>query len=664
MGAILSAALLLPASAGAAKLHVAKGRLLADGTALISGKLAGRTPRSLVLSKDSRYSAGDVLLGAAVKKARGHRFTAWVSVPESSARGRLVLLGCRRAKPSRRGCRPLGRVRVSAAAPLRLATPVLDGAHVATGVIGLRGGSLTATAADGTTYTLTIPADDAVETPVTLTPVSTLNPSGGLGPLIHGVMIEPLGDAPPGATLTINSPGAPPAKARVAAFGGADPSGAAFLLPTRPGQSTTIALTNFGGYGIVAAPSAGASAARTAAGPVACPGAGAARNNAAARAASSGSRPLISCVTAAEVLNQWSKIVVESQLDRKTFEEGAEAILRAVEGESAPVLSRPPTEEGLAELSQAETIALGIYRQTELLGTGARSLALGTMSQIIRYSEELYRKLCTSPTPNSAVVEDYTISLIGQARQAALLGIQESGNWQDTVEKCLAKLHLRVSVANKVENHYAPAGTGMAAGASLKAKAEIISKPSEGPLGPRYAINGGNPKLEFESASAALEAPPPGVTASVTAKAGTLALEGGVFLAGHRRVRCDKNRHFVVEHFDYLFIQPYGLWNDNETVTVAGGSIEVPYTFGFAADGWGERYPTKVPTSAPLDPTNYVVMRVSPVKPEGTDDWLPGVGPQATKAASGSCVVGTSVNLQECSSYSFNATFEGEGLPG
>jgi hypothetical protein len=654
--------------AAAAKLHVTAGRLSPNGTALVTGRLPHGTqlPRSLVLSKDARYSSKDVQLGATVKRGRHGTFSAWLSLPGAAPHGKMRLLGCSRTKPSRRGCKVFGTLRVSAGTVLQVATPVLDTAHQATAVVPRAGGSLTATAADGATFTLTIPANDAPQTAVTLTPVSTLNPSGGIGTLSDGVMVEPIGQAPPGSTLTIHTASAPTAHARVIAFGGADPSEAAFLLPFKASATTTIALSTFGGYGIAQPPSGHASAARAASSRIACMGSA---RSAKARAASS-VEPEISCITAAQTLNEWSLAATATHGNPQVLEEAATAILQAVEREVAPILSHPPTEEGAAELTQAVAVAMTVYRQyaaAEIGGAHVRTLVVGSLSQIFRYGEDLYEHLCTAPVSNSAVVYDYIVALADEQRQRTLLGLPEvSSGYVATIEKCAAKLHLKLSASDEVENQYITLGTGLVGNAKLHvSSAEIVTKATEGPLGPRYAVNGGNPKLEFDSASARLENPPSGTTASVTAKSGTLALEGAISLAGHERIRC-ANHKFVIEHFVYLFVVPFQLWDDSETVTVADAGVEVPYPYSLAADAWGQSFANKAPspgaTFQPIKPSEYVIVRMSPVSPEIPDNWLPQIGREATKAASGSC--SRTVNFQGCSTYSFKAKFEGEALSG
>lgn len=654
-GAVLLALLVAPA-AQAAKLHV-HGGLRADSLAQVTG--AG-SPRSLVLSKDGRYGPGDVVLGASVKRAHGGRFKAFLAVPETGLRGHLKLLGCKSAKPSRRSCHALGNVVVGAAQALHVATPVTDGAHSASGIIGRLGGSISTRAADGTTFTLTVPANDAVDTPVTLTPVTTLNPSGGFE-LLHGVMVEPVGDAPPGSTLTIASPAPPPAGTGVIAFGGADPSEAAFRFPGRAGASTTVTLTTFGGYGLARAGGKAARAASRGIGPSACPSA--AGGVGLARTAAAGSQPLITCSTAADVLNAWQKAITEKGESAQLINESTEAIFKAIEQEATPILSRPPTEEGAAELKQVVIVLLGVERQSQLMDTENRAIVRGTLTQIMRYGEELYQHLCTGPVANSAVTQDYVIALLGVERQAALAGIETNPNGLlPTIEACFSKLHLKVSAEGTTSDHYSLAGSGMSGGITEKAGATIISQPSEGPLGPRYAIEGGNPSLQFSNSSASLEAPPAGVTASVGATTGKLLLEGNVFLAGHERIRCDKNKHFIIEHFAYLFLQPSAIWDDDVTVNVEDAGIKIPYPFSFMADGWVEQFAARPDPTKPLNPAAYIVMRVSPEHPESPDTWLPGVGSKAEKSASGSCTKFAGAN--ECRDYKFSASFEGQGLPG
>src|SRR5947209_3801477 len=69
---------------------------------------------------------------------------------------------------------------------------VLDASRAATAVIGTAGGSLTATASDGTIFTLTIPSQALLSSEtVTITPVAQAMNVPFSGGLVAGVELEP-----------------------------------------------------------------------------------------------------------------------------------------------------------------------------------------------------------------------------------------------------------------------------------------------------------------------------------------------------------------------------------------------------------------------------------------------------------------------------------------
>jgi hypothetical protein len=129
--------------------------------------------------------------------------------------------------------------------------PLLDSAHAGSANLDDKGGSVTATGADGTVFILEVPPDALVgpET-VTLTPVSRIDRFPYSGGLVAGVEIEPLGlELMLPATLTIRPASSPPVN-RTLPFsysrGGED-----FILYPRAVDTSTLRLplVRFGGYG-------------------------------------------------------------------------------------------------------------------------------------------------------------------------------------------------------------------------------------------------------------------------------------------------------------------------------------------------------------------------------------------------------------------------------
>lgn len=155
-------------------------------------------------------------------------------------------------------CTPGGRTSTGGAAPVQLGnyenaikvTPTLDSERAVTGTIGFDGGSISATAADGTVFTLTVPADSVRQrTSITLTPVSKLE---GL-PFGNGtdvtVDLQPSGlvfDVP--ATLRIEP--ATPIPAGEQILYGYSEDRLVLAEPVLKADGIAIVVPHFSGYGV------------------------------------------------------------------------------------------------------------------------------------------------------------------------------------------------------------------------------------------------------------------------------------------------------------------------------------------------------------------------------------------------------------------------------
>jgi hypothetical protein len=130
--------------------------------------------------------------------------------------------------------------------------PVVDPAHAASANLDEKGGSVTATGADGTVFTLQIPAE-SLQRPetVTLTPVARIDRFPFSGGLAAGVEIEPAGlDLLVPASLTIRPPSAPPVNRTLPYSYGR--GGEDFILYPRAVDISSIRLplVRLGGYGV------------------------------------------------------------------------------------------------------------------------------------------------------------------------------------------------------------------------------------------------------------------------------------------------------------------------------------------------------------------------------------------------------------------------------
>ena len=208
------------------------------------------------LSANKRYDASDRRL--ARRTLKKSKTTLKLAVPRSTALGAYHVLAC--APPARKGAKPKCRVSKQRIAvvpkpkPAKV-TPQPDTERTASAPIGRDGGSVTATGADGTTYTLTLPEGALLDpTTVTLTPVASIANLPAGASAARAVQVEPAGRRllKP-ATLTVGGTQLPSAAA-LTGFG-FDPGGAQFHLAPAAldGQTATVRIFELGGHGIASA---------------------------------------------------------------------------------------------------------------------------------------------------------------------------------------------------------------------------------------------------------------------------------------------------------------------------------------------------------------------------------------------------------------------------
>ena len=243
-----------------------------------AARAAGHVRLRYVLSRDARLSREDrqlavVDLGRVRAGKRAQRRTP-LTIPAAVGPGRYHLIGCigtacraaalavaaaqssggpvSESQASGGPGQTPGSPPASGGGNSRSITPALDGAHAATGTIGHDGGTLTATGADGSTYTLTLPAGAlAGDIAITLTPVSSIAGLPLSGGSAAAVDIAPDGLAlMQPATLAIN-PAAAPAVADQRGFSWHDdPGHEVYLRGLEPKAPIEMQLEHFSGYGV------------------------------------------------------------------------------------------------------------------------------------------------------------------------------------------------------------------------------------------------------------------------------------------------------------------------------------------------------------------------------------------------------------------------------
>ena len=158
---------------------------------------------SVYASKGRSVVVGSVMVARNAATRRG-RIS--VTVPESLPAGMWFVVVCPAGKRVRCGAShtTMFKAPTSRPAPVQ-AHPVTDTSRTVSIVIGPAGGTVSATAADGTAFRLTIPANSVPDgTQITIAPLSSLTSARWFGKLVGGVQLGPEGLLlMHGATLTV-----------------------------------------------------------------------------------------------------------------------------------------------------------------------------------------------------------------------------------------------------------------------------------------------------------------------------------------------------------------------------------------------------------------------------------------------------------------------------
>jgi hypothetical protein len=205
---------------------------------------------TLVLSADGRRGGGDIVLGAVADGGR-------LAIPEAlpARTGRLLTCVNRTCKALRAPVAVLPD-RVSFA---RVKAPPVDRGLMGAELVGPAGGSVSATAADGSQLVLRVPKGALfVPTYLRVVPVTALPGLTSGATLVAGARLEPEGQIfvrPVSLTIT------PPRAIRVARrvgfelVGGDEPTGSESLVTVAPqhqaGKGIRIDLTHFSGAGLI-----------------------------------------------------------------------------------------------------------------------------------------------------------------------------------------------------------------------------------------------------------------------------------------------------------------------------------------------------------------------------------------------------------------------------
>lgn len=164
----------------------------------------------------------------------------------------LTITGCQSAQPAKTNLLLVNGIPELESPHPRAVTATLDSAHSASVTLSPAGGALAATAADGTTFQLTIP-DGALlgTTTVTMTPVSQLSGAPLSVGAVEGVQLGPDGLilAQP-ATLTITPKGAVGPVAQQIGFGYAGTGTSFHFVMLDAVAAISLHILHFCGYGV------------------------------------------------------------------------------------------------------------------------------------------------------------------------------------------------------------------------------------------------------------------------------------------------------------------------------------------------------------------------------------------------------------------------------
>jgi hypothetical protein len=650
-------------SASAAGVHVRAGRIAVSGTARVDIPLSrhAKAFRSYALSADRRYGPGDWFVGSSTQSVARRIAHVWLSFRDDATTGPEWLLGCAAGVPTKRGCKALSRVSVAAPPQATVATPTLAGAPLVATVTATQAGSWSVTAPDGTTYTLNVPAEATLSKDVlTMQPVGALTPASAAGRLVDGVMISPAGAAPPGATLTVTPAPGVSANAYLVGFGGIDPSGAAFRLPIILGRTATIPVTQLGGYGIAVSSAAARDAAATV---PACSDSGARSESAttshraqltSARPAG-GSRPITSCSSAEQRIQQLQEALTkqlaaerQSQLagtsdgtDTGALIDAAASAQQAVTSEMNGILAQPPTEAGTAQLEVLSASLSGGERQLELLGdTSHTATTLSILERVVRYGLTYAQQVCNSAPggANSIDVVFQAQRLFGAERQLELIG--SSADFGPVIEQASAcfqraRFNLSASGGATVDDGFETGSVKLSADTVQVTGADVQARKT-------FLLTGKSGSLTYSDHSIAIDPnySQLGESASFSSTGGVLDPGNTIDFALNYRIRCDQNRQFVIDKSMKLYLLPDGLWNDTQTVQLAGPILQGPSWSGAMTAAWAQVHK--------LDRTAIVVPVEQPPNPSFPSE------PPFSETNSGTLALG---------SWSYNTTISAQSLP-
>jgi hypothetical protein len=303
----------------------------------------------------------------------------------------------------------------------------------------------------------------------------------------------------------------------------------------------------------------------------------------------------------------------------------------AVGSEMTQVLSQKPTEQGAAELEELITIGIDLDRSAQLSGMPDEATAPfdDQIMAAATYHYDLIRSVCLGPQqPSSDIFISYMYEALGAARQMELLG-GAPGDISSVILACANRIKLQLQADDDATTDHSGGWTTQVV---VNDTATLRSSNLE------WVVSGTTLTFTTNSAKADPGFAASGGSASMTAENGTF-VPANMGTGATRRVHCDKNRQFSYERHTYLFLDPVGIWDDHETVTISDGGVTVPEPDSVAATAW-------VQALAASEKPQLIQLEI------GKDAF--------TKQSSGTCTV---AGGDYCSTFAFNATLKVTALP-
>jgi hypothetical protein len=432
----------------------ASGILSPGSLVIVSGQASGVASGALITSfalGSSTSPTSPALTAYPITITGTHpssEFRDWIPLPSTATLRSHSVWACTSTQVSTTTCGLAGSIATVAEPPEGGVTPTLNPAKALTAFVGSAGGSWSVKTADGTSYTLVVPSSaQPTNLVVTITPVTSISPSSVVGALNSGIMVTPIGNALPDATVRIVLPTAIAPGEQVVAFG-ASADSPAYDTIAGIGTSITVPLAGLGGIGLATRVTAA-----PAFSPLVCDQAA--------------SPSLPTCFIISQEANHVGA-ALDNEINQARHlaltgdQAGADALINqaaedfkectlpiatALAAILQPILAIPPTDAAEPLVMATELLLLSVIRQAQLLGVEALTPLTGLLVDIIHWLGGLVEMHCTDTTPTSSdLLAPYGIDAQGLSKTAGQIGSEQDASALLQAEKaCFSRLKYAVT---------------------------------------------------------------------------------------------------------------------------------------------------------------------------------------------------------------------------